>query len=399
MRILLLCDRYPFPLHNGQNLRIYHYVRSLLSKHLFDLACYGDSDIPPPLESLFHKIVVFPRPQPKRKSFRAQLHGMFSIGLSHQSQLMIDWLRQHMSSQEYDLVWMSGWDTVVNLPPSRTLPFIADIVDDGIVEHWRELRTATHFIERVRMGKRLVQNALFERRYFCPADACIVVSELDANILRRVCSSTPVYVIHNGVDENYFHPFEGDSDPATIVFEGSMEFKPNVDAACFLIHDILPRVQLQVPEAKVILVGRDPAPAVRVLAGDNVTITGFVEDVRPYLARATVFVCPMRKGAGIKNKILQAWAMSKAVIASPIAAGGLVVREGENILIRAGAEAIAEAIVGVIRDRRWRQHLGQEGRKTICAHYTWMQKAEALDAVFQAVASLPQRDGGKHGLT
>jgi glycosyltransferase involved in cell wall biosynthesis len=107
----------------------------------------------------------------------------------------------------------------------------------------------------------------------------------------------------------------------------------------------------------------------------------------------------MRKGAGIKNKILQAWAMSKAVIASPIAVGGLVVREGENILIRAGAEAIAEAIVGVIRDRGWRQHLGQEGRKTICAHYTWMQKAEALDAVFQAVAGFPQGGGSKHGFT
>lgn len=204
MRILVLCDRYPFPLHNGQNLRIYHYVRSLLSKHRFDLACYGDKDIPSPLKDLFHKIIVFPQPQPKKEALGMRLRRMLSIDLSHQSQPMIDWLQQHMSSQAYDLVWMSGWNTVVNVPRSRSLPFVADIVDEGIVEYWRELCTATHFMERIRMGKRLVQNALFERCYFCPADACIVVSELEASVLSRVCPNTPIYTIHNGVDENYF---------------------------------------------------------------------------------------------------------------------------------------------------------------------------------------------------
>lgn len=166
-----------------------------------------------------------------------------------------------------------------------------------------------------------------------------------------------------------------------------MGFQPNIDAACFLVQEILPRIQQQIPEVKVILVGRDPAPAVQALARDNVIVTGFVEEVRPYLARATVFVCPMRKGAGIKNKILQAWAMSKPVIASPVAAGGLVIQENENILICAGAEAIAKATIKVIKDRKWQQSLGQEGRKTVCSHYTWMRKAEELDAVFQAAAN------------
>ncbi|CAH9019175.1 glycosyltransferase family 4 protein [Candidatus Nitrosacidococcus sp. I8] len=389
MRILVLCDRFPFPLYNGQNLRIYHYVTHLSVKHQFDLVCYGDSEIPPALRKIFHKIKVFKKPEIKRSSsFLKKIKSTFSISRSIPSKQMNHWLNKHLSEKNYDLLWMSGIGTAVSLPKVKKLPFLADIVDSGPLEYWRFLRAASNLIKKIRIGKSLIQEALFEYYFFRKADSCTVVSELDARYLRWTCPRVPIHTIHNGVDENYFFPSEKEQDPATIILEGSMEFPPNIDAACYLVQDILPYVQQQIPEAKVILVGRDPSPDVLALVKNNVIVTGFVEDIRPYLAQATVFACPMRKGAGIKNKILQAWAMGKPIIASPTAVGGLSVREGENILIRSGAKETANAIVEVIKNKILQQKLAEEGRKTICTHYTWEQKAKELDLLFQSTVDL-----------
>ncbi|CAB1276751.1 glycosyltransferase family 4 protein [Candidatus Nitrosacidococcus tergens] len=384
MKILVLCDRFPFPLQNGQNLRIYHYVTHLSKKHQFDLVCYGDNEIPFPLRKLFHKIKIFPNPRltlKKERSSLIDLKGKFSI-VSYKSQKMTSWLQENMSCQNYDLLWMSGVGAAANLPKVKKLPFLADIIDSGLLTYWRSLRTAPTLEKKIRTGKRLIQEVIFEYSYFNKADSSIVVSELDARYLRWSCPQVPISTLHNGVDENYFFPDFKKTDPATIIFEGSMEFPPNVDAACFLVQDILPHIEIEIPDIRVLLVGRDPTPAVLALAKSNVTVTGFVEDIRPYLTQATVFVCPMRTGAGIKNKLLQAWSMGKPIIASPSAIGGLFVQEGENILIRSGAKEIANAIVKVIKDKVLHQKLAEEGRKTICMHYTWEQKSKELDSIF-----------------
>src|SRR6185295_14351393 len=166
------------------------------------------------------------------------------------------------------------------------------------------------------------------------AARCLFVSDIDAATFKRVCPRTPVSVVNNGVDEATFRPIGLPLEPGTVVFEGRMDFGPNVDGAVAFCRNILPRICAAIPDIRVKLVGMSPAPQVRELASATVEVTGFVEDVRPYLERASVFICPLRKGAGIKNKILQAWSMGKAVIATPESVGGLDVREGANILVR-----------------------------------------------------------------
>ncbi len=394
MRVLVICDRYPFPLHNGQNLRIFHYVRQLRARHQFDLLCYGDGDVPPEAAELFDQIVSYPRPVDNDESLRGRLARTFvAKRIIPASEPFRQELQRRLSGGRYDLLWMSGWDTVVNIPLPCPVPFLADIVDEGVLENWREVRIRTGFSPRVQAARRLLQHWLVERHYFRRADSCLVVADRDAEMFRRVCPGTPTVAIPNGVDEQLFQPLGTPEDEATLVFEGSMEFEPNVDAANYLVREILPLVHRQIPGARVVLVGRDPSPEVKNLQGKHVDVTGFVDDVRPYLDRATVFVCPMRKGAGIKNKVLQAWSMGKAVVATPTAAGGLAVRDEENIVIRDTPAALAAAIVELLRDPARRALIGAAARETILSAYTWVRCAEQLEKLMSdMISARKQRD-------
>ncbi|MEJ2345817.1 MAG: glycosyltransferase [Gammaproteobacteria bacterium] len=396
MKILLICDRYPFPLTNGQNLRVFHLVRHLNAWNDIDLLCYGDGAVPAEVSRLFREVQTCPPPGADG------CHGARTGGswnpvspatMIEGSTRFASLLEDRLGRKQYDLLWMEGWETVVNLPRSLNLPFLADIIDDGVLEYWNEFRASGWGMGRVRMAKRLLQNVLFERRYFSKADYCITVSERDAAVLRRV-ASVPVAVIHNGVDADYFQPSGVLPQPATLVFEGSMEFRPNVDAARRLVLEVLPLVRRERPDARVLLVGRDPAPGVLSLEADDVEVTGFVNDVRPYLEAGTVFVAPMRKGAGIKNKVLQAWAMAKPVVGTSTAMGGLRVVDGVNALVRDTPEAMAAAIVELLCDPERRRDIGEAGRRTVSEAYSWRQKAVELHELMSSVVKIEEAGYG-----
>jgi glycosyltransferase involved in cell wall biosynthesis len=130
-----------------------------------------------------------------------------------------------------------------------------------------------------------------------------------------------------------------------------------------------------------VLVGRDPAPEVRALASDHVAVTGTVDDVRPYLARGTVFACPMRLGSGIKNKILQAWAMARPVVATPASLGGLAAVDGVNLVVREDNRGFADAVVDLMRDAGRAAQLAAGGRATVEREYAWPQRALQFESV------------------
>ncbi|EAR21142.1 glycosyltransferase family 4 protein [Nitrococcus mobilis] len=390
MRVLLNCDRFPYPLHNGQNLRIYHYVRELRDRHEFDLVCYGDRPPPEPLRGLFRDIWWTPRPIASSESFWCRVfHPLDPERMAVPSNEMAREIHARLRSGVYDLLWMSGWDTVINLPREKNLPFLCDAVDDGVLENWNALRASADIHSALISFKRVLHNVTFERRFFAPADCALFVSERDASVFHRVCRKTPVEVIQNGVDSEYFRPLGGSEDARCIVFEGSMSFLPNIDAAMFLATEILPRVREVLPDVTLTIVGRDPVAEVRNLKSDRVRVTGFVDDVRPYLDAAALFVCPMRRGAGIKNKVLQAWSMGKAVVASPLATGGLEVGDGKNVVIRKGAGALAAAVVELIRNEPQRRRIGLAARQTILEHYTWRTKALQLENLMMRLCRYP----------
>jgi glycosyltransferase involved in cell wall biosynthesis len=192
----------------------------------------------------------------------------------------------------------------------------------------------------------------------------------------------PIHVTPNGVDCEYFMPSNDDEEPFSLVFTGAMDVPANMDACIFVATEILPRVISQYPGARLYLVGKDPAPAVRRLASNRVVVTGTVPDVRPFLARAQVVIAPLRGGSGTRLKILEAMAMGKAIVATGIGAEGIEYTPRENLLIADSPESIGAAILDLFGDAGLRSRLGAAGRRLVCERYTWNLLEAKLDELY-----------------
>jgi glycosyltransferase involved in cell wall biosynthesis len=262
-------------------------------------------------------------------------------------------------------------------------PLFIDVMDDAVLEHLRDLRHSRSPRALLRHLLQLIVSFRFERTYYRGAAALCLVSERDAAFISRLVPGARTVVIHNGVDAEEFRPLGSPRHHPSVIFEGTMSFPPNVDAVQYFHAEIFPLVKRGVPGTVFYIVGRDPSPEVRALAGPDTIVTGSVEDVRPYYDRASVFACTMRRGAGIKNKILQAWAMCTPVVATSVATGGLCVVPGVNIEVADRPPDIAAAIVRLLGDAEARRRLGQGGRDTVLAHYSWDEKCRELERAFE----------------
>lgn len=392
MDVLVLADAYPYPLQNGHALRIYHYARLLRERHNFDLACFADAPPPPELTSIFRRIEGFPLPAAREaETVWRRLRDAFTVErMLVRSPQMTSRLRVLLEERHYDLIWGAGDAVMASIPKARKIPLLGDLVDDGVLSSLREVPRANNIAMALRKLKWACLSALFERRYFGIADQCLLVSEVDARWFRRICPATPTSVIHNGVDAEYFSPMQCVHDPRNLVFEGNLAFPPNSDGILHFCRETLPLIKRAVPDVTLTIVGKNPPPQVQALACDGIEITGYVDDVRPFLERAAVFVCPLRKGAGIKNKVLQAWAMGKATVATPRSTGGLAAEDGRNIYIRNDATGFAAAVVELLNDAEMRHTMGQAARSTIVQHYTWRKKAIELEALMESLVKRRQ---------
>lgn len=226
-------------------------------------------------------------------------------------------------------------------------------------------------------------------------DAYLVNSPIDRQVLQAYHRDMRVTCIPNGVDADYFAPNGKRSDERTLIFTGVMSYSPNRDAAHFLCKEILPRVKAVVPQVQVQVVGSNPPADVQSLAGDGVTVTGTVPDIRPYVHGATVYVSPLRFGTGVKNKILAALAMEKAIVASPESCAGLDVIPGKHLVVATGPDEYAALILSLLADRNRRRELGVAGRELVLERYTWKAMGRELEAVLESAIVRHQRQGHK----
>ena len=390
MKILVLCARVPYPLTNGESLRIFNYARHLAPRHELDLVCVGDPEaVDPAVHQVFRRIEVFVPPEKdatRRGWVRRTLDAFRVDALLKRYPNVEAHLADVVLSRDYDVIWTST-DLARCVPDGIRVPVLTDVCDDGVLLLKRELARTRGGIQWLRVWKRLLLAREFERRYFAPTDACLFVSDEDAQTFQALAPGSRAEVIPNGVDAEYFEPRTGVEDPATLIFEGSMDFAPNADAAVYLCRDLLPLIRARRPDVRVLIVGRDPTPEVRALASDIVTVTGRVDDIRPYLTRGTVFVCPLRMGAGIKNKILQAWSMGRAVVATPVSLGGLDFAEGTNLLVGRDLLGLADAVMRLLDDPELRRKIGARARETVLNAYRWEARSRQFEQLLGSLVA------------
>ncbi len=232
----------------------------------------------------------------------------------------------------------------------------------------------------------------FEAKTYKRFDRVTVVTREDADSLRAVSPGLRVTVIPNGVDVNAF-PHTAKLRGSRIVFHGIMSYEPNVAAAQVLAREVLPRVRAMHPQAHVVLVGREPAPEVRALAAlEGVIVTGGVDDVAPWLSESRVHACPMLSGTGIKNKLLEAMAAGLPCVVTPLAAQGLDVTDGREVLMARDVDGVAQALAEVLDDDQVASSLGRAGRQFVLHHHSWEAIVKRYVDVYREVSERWTRD-------
>ncbi len=227
----------------------------------------------------------------------------------------------------------------------------------------------------------------YERRTYSRYDACVMVARRDAEVIRELCPGLPIYFAPSGTD---IPPDRGvEKERASVAFSGVMDYPPNVDAAVYFATEIFPLVKAKVPGATFHVVGKDPNAEVRALARrDGVVVTGTVPDVKDYLRRVDVYVCPMRLGAGMKMKVLEAMAVALPVVSTTRGAEGMDFVAGREFIAADEPAEFAAAVARLLVDEGLRREYGRWGRQAVERSYTWDAHARAWEEIVNSVAAV-----------
>ncbi len=299
-------------------------------------------------------------------------------------------ISEALASQHYDVVQLFGgiqvyeFRELVRACPNLIVPY------ESFSLYLQRLQAQRiNPLQRLIVRIQLAIARRYERSMFDGFVGVVVLSNHDAQTLRQLNPSLPLHVIPNGVDTDYFTPGSAQPvDPAeqVLLFIGNFEYAPNADAAIWLARDILPVVQKQIPKVQLLLVGNNPPESVRALASNNVEVTGRVPDVRSYQDRALIFVCPLRFGAGIKNKVLEAMAMGKPLVGTRLSFDGIDLVEGAHALFGETAEELASAILRLAGDDALRHSMSIANRQFVEARYTWQRVADQYEALYHRIS-------------
>jgi sugar transferase (PEP-CTERM/EpsH1 system associated) len=302
----------------------------------------------------------------------ALLRGRCITAGAFQSSALRATLRNWATQTRFDgaLASSSGMAPYLQRPELRGVPAFVDLVDVDS-QKWLDYAAAgrgwARWLYRIE-GRRLRE---FERGIPTWARAVTLVSQDEADLYREFCAAGSVHAVTNGVDLNYFAHRPDAAEPCC-AFVGALDYRPNVDAVTWFCREVWPELHLRRSQARLLLIGRRPVPAVTEAARrPGVELFRDVPDVRPHLGRAAVAVAPLRIARGVQNKVLEAMAMGKAVVASPQALAGLRARPGEHLLTATAPAEWVEAVDRLLGDSQRRRQLGQAGRQYIEQNHRW----------------------------
>ena len=400
MRLLFLTPQFPYPPHKGTTLRNYNVIAGLAQRHTIDLLSFADDPVTPqptPLDQLCRRIatVKLPLRATSRRALDTLLSTWPDMGVRLWSpefrQQLAAWLRHGA----YDVIQVEGLELaryVLNSDKGQG----RIIFDDHNAEYLLQRRIAEAEIAACGWNAGAVYSSIqwrklrrFERQVCQQADRVVCVSEADADAVRQLDAALQPHVIPNGVDTEFYRrenvtPLE--LPPHTLVFTGTMDFRPNVDAMLWFAHDVLPLVKRDVPDVHLYIVGQRPHARLEVLRADPViTITGAVEDTRPYTSAAQVYVVPLRMGGGTRLKLLEALALQTPIVSTTLGAEGFAVTNGQELLLVDDAAAFSRAIVELLADRDRAQALGAAGRSLAVQHYDWGRIVPKFEEVYSTL--------------
>jgi sugar transferase (PEP-CTERM/EpsH1 system associated) len=401
MRILWLKADLLLPLDKGGKLRTWHLLRHLKGQHDVTYVSFGDPDESSEqrarMREVADQVVTVSRVDAPKGSMRFLAGAAwrlldplpYAVG-RYRSRAYLRQVDALLAERPFDLIVCDFLPPAVNL--RWPLPCPAVLFTHNVeAEIWRRYAETTP--SRAMRGLYSVQHRRmrrFEGSALGRFDAVLAVSAADRDTFGRLypgAARGPVRVVPTGVDSEFFSPTPSRPAARSLVFTGSMDWLPNEDAMIFFCREILPRIRAEEPDVSLTIVGRSPTPAVKRLADlPGVTVAGRVDDVRPYIGPAAVYVVPLRIGGGTRLKIFEAMAMGKAIVSTVVGAEGLPVTPGEHLAIENEPARFASAVLRLLRDVPWRRQLEAAGRRLVAGHYDWASAGRQLHDVLTRVA-------------
>jgi glycosyltransferase involved in cell wall biosynthesis/pimeloyl-ACP methyl ester carboxylesterase len=391
LKVLVVASTFPFPSVSGVDMRNAQLLRQIASRHDATLLSYALPEDEPYITEMAGtmSIEVVTRRHTSRSMKR--IAQLLSIGsrlpfacLSVRSKAMQRAIDQLTAANRFDLIHIeSSTMSLFRFPES-----IPTVIDEHNIEY--ELYARLYRGERARLrrlfnGIEFLRMRRFERNSWQHANACTVTSEREQPVISAAAPATPTVVVPNGVDLDYFAPFRGQTTPRTVAFVGVLNYRPNSDAASFLVHEIWPLVLAECPDAKLTILGTAPEREALSLRGPGVEVTGRVPDLRPYLHAASVIAAPIRMGGGTRLKVVEALSLGKAMVSTSLGCEGIAVRDREHLLIADDAASFAARILELFDDAPLRERLGMSGRALAEDRYSWDVAGDRLDALYTQI--------------
>jgi polysaccharide biosynthesis protein PslH len=409
MRVLWASHVIPYPPKSGVHLRSYNLLRGIASRHDVDLLSFvqepwldvfyssrqaGLEECASELGKLCRSVQFLPIDNLKR--WKGKLRTA-AEGLICPTSYTIRWLQSGQAHAAFASAASRNSYSLVHFDTIGLAPFRkhfsqtpASLGHHNIESHMLTRRGANERNHLKRMyflleGERVRR---YEARVAGDFELHTTCSELDSARLHAVAPSILPVTVPNGVDTEYFRPTPSESTLPSLIFVGSLNWYPNVDAVLFLLREVWPKAKERHPDLRLDIVGSAPPPSVLGLAAglNDVQVHGFVDDVRPLMDAATIYVCPIRDGGGTKLKVLDAFAMEKCVIAHPVACEGIHVSPDVNVKLAETAESFVDAIDRLMKDPSARQAMGRAARRLVVERYSFSQIGQQLCDLFESTA-------------
>ncbi|MDB5453988.1 MAG: glycosyltransferase group 1 protein [Caulobacteraceae bacterium] len=387
-RVLFLAHRVPFPPDKGDKIRAFNILRHLARSHEVWLGAGADdlSDLQHVEEARrYCRDVHFAPLAPLRRA--ANMAAALATGAPlsvarFRHPELEHWTRRVLAEVKPDIIYVYS-SAMAQYVLGRAPPTSRVVIDfvDCDAEKWRAYSEVARWPLRAVYRREFDRLRAFELDALADADLSLAISTTEQRLLTGFYPALAgkLHVVPNGVDLEYYAPCPLRVDSATIVMCGRMDYAPNAEGAEWFARQVFPQVQARNPEAVFQIVGAAPTAAVRALARHpGVNVTGAVPDVRPYLARAAVIVAPLRIARGIQNKVLEAMAVARPLVATPQALDGVAAMPGQDVLVAEDPGDFAQACLEAMTPSTART-LSRNGRRFVVRHHEWAAQLAALD--------------------